>query len=116
MPFRLHNEGFPDRTKIQFTTSVTMPHLIYRACKATGMVSNTVYVQHAVAEALARDLNIPLDSLLAELPEPRGPAKHLYDPNEGTMDRYGSPYRNVQMDPSGGRVMIGPANTVEEVR
>lgn len=116
MPFRLHNEGFPDRTKIQFTTSITMPHLIYQACLATGCVSNTVYVQHAVAEALARDLNIPVEDLIADLPEPRGPAAHLYDPAENTMDRYGSHYRSVVVDPSGGHVRIGPANTIENVR
>jgi hypothetical protein len=116
MPFRLHNEGFPDRTKIQFTTSLAMPHLIYRACKETGVVSNTVYVQHAVAYALARDLNIPVEKILADLPIPRGPAAHLYDPADGTMDRYGSHYRSVVVDPTGGFTRIGPANTNEDVR
>jgi hypothetical protein len=112
MPFRLHNEGFPDRTKIQFTTNVEMPSLIFEACLVTGTISNTVYVQHAVCEALARDLNMPLDRLLASLPEPRGPAKHLYDPAEQTMNRY----RSVSTDKTGGRLMPGPANTVENVR
>jgi|RhiMethySRZTD1v2_1073278.scaffolds.fasta_scaffold06356_10 hypothetical protein len=110
MPFRLPSEGFPDRAKIQFTTSAAMPHLIYQACLVTRVVSNTVYCQHAIAEALARDLDIPLERILADLPAPRGPAKHLYDPAEGTMSRY-----PVNIDSSGGRVEIGPANTIEEV-
>lgn len=112
MPFRLGREGFPDRAKIQFTTSLEMPSLVYQACLATDTISNTVYVQRAVCEALARDLNIPLDRLLASLPDPRGPSKHLYDPAEGTMNRY----RPVSTDQTGGRMMPGPANTVENVR
>jgi hypothetical protein len=112
MPYRLDSEGFPNRAKIQFTTSAAMPSLIYRACLVTRCVSNTVYIQYAVAEALARDLNMPLDKVLADLPTPRGPSGHLYDPAEGTMNRY----RNVVDDPSGGRLMIGPANTDEDVR
>lgn len=112
MPFRLGKEGFPFRAKIQFTTAAWMPHRIFEACQATGVVSNTVYCQRAVCEALARDLNIPLDSLLADLPEPRGPAKALLDPAEGKMNRY----PDVARDQSGGRAMIGPANTIEDVR
>lgn len=112
MPFRIDPYQFPGRTKVQFTTSAQMPHLIYRACVATGTVSNTVYIQHAVAYALARDLMIPVEKILAELPEPRGPSKHLYDPADGTMNRY----RDVALDQSGGRSRIGPANTIEEVR
>jgi len=112
MPFRLAKEGFPDRAKIQFTTSVEMPNLIYQACLVTDTVSNTVYVQRAVCEALARDLNIDVNRLLASLPDPRGPSKHLYDPAEGTMNRY----RSVSTDQSGGRVMPGPGNTIENVR
>lgn len=75
MPFRL-NEF---RAKIQFVTSAQMPHLIYKACLATGVESNTVYVQRAVCEALARDLNIPLQDLLDSLPEPRSRAAMLMD-------------------------------------
>ena len=107
MPFRL-NEF---RAKIQFTTSAEMPSLIHRACLATGVVSGTVYCQHAIAAALARDLNVPVERILANLPQPRGPAKHLYDPDEHAMARYG-----VAVDFTGGRVMVGPANTCEEVR
>jgi len=105
VPFRL--DEF--RAKIAFTTSAEMPYLIYQACRATGTVSGTVYCQHAVAQALARDLGVPVADILANLPAPRGPAKHLYDPDE-------FPTRRVDQDPSGGRAMIGPANTVEEVR
>jgi hypothetical protein len=110
MPFRLTGEGFPNRAKIQFTTSAATPHLIYRACLVTRTVSNTVYCQHAIAEALSRDLGIPLEELLADLPTPRGPSAHLYDPAEGTMNRY-----SVRVNQSGGQQRIGPANTIEEV-
>lgn len=81
-----------------------------------GVVSNTVYCQHAIAEKLSRDLGIPLDDLLADLPEPRGPAKHLFDPADGAMSRYGTSTRDVRDYYTGGRVMIGPANTIEEVK
>lgn len=108
MPFRLDEY----RAKIQFTTAHWMPHRIYEACKRTGMVSNTVYCQYAICEALSRDLGIPLEDLINDLPAPRGPSAHLYDPAEGTMNRFES----VAKGNLGGRVMIGPANTIEEVR
>jgi hypothetical protein len=79
MPFRLDPEMYPNRTKIQFVTDNAMPHLIYQACLATNVVSNTRYIQEAVCTALARDLGLDLDDLLAALPEPRGNAKALYD-------------------------------------
>lgn len=101
MPFRIDKDQFPNRAKVQFTTSASMPHMIYRACIATGTVSNTVYIQRAVAAALARDLNIPLEQVMADLPPPRGPSGHLWDPEEHGMRRM--------------PVRIGPANTVEEV-
>jgi hypothetical protein len=112
VPFRLDPERFPFRAKIQFTTSASMPHRIYKACVATDTVSNTRYCQEALCEKLSRDLDIPLEDLLAELPAPRGPAGHLYDPDEGTMRRT----RPVHEDPSGGVVRTGPANTYEDVR
>lgn len=112
MTFRLDGKWEGTRAKIQFTTSISMPYRIYEACLATGIISNTVYCQHAICEALARDLNLPLDRLLAELPAPRGPAAHLYDPSEATMNRA----RDIRNDHTGGRLMIGPANTVENVR
>ncbi len=98
MPFRLSEA----RGKIQFVTAAWMPYRIYQACRATDTVSNTVYVQRAVCEALSRDLDIPLDDLLAGLPPPRGPAQCLFDPKSHPMARVPS--------------MIGPGNTVEEVR
>lgn len=79
------------RAKIQFTTSAQMPSLIHKACLATGVVSNTVYCQYALCEALARDLGVPLEDLLAQLPRPRGPAAHVYDPAQHTMSRFGTP-------------------------
>jgi hypothetical protein len=116
MPFRLRYDGYPDRTKIQFTTNVEMPNMVYRACLATGIVSNTVYVQHAVCEKLSRDLGVPVDDLLAMLPPPRGPAAHLYDPVDGhPMDRYRT--RTIDTGQlNGGVVRIGVSNGDEEVR
>lgn len=76
MPFRL--DEF--RAKIQFITSAEMPNLIYRACQETGTVSNTVYVQHAVADALARDLGIDREQIIAKLPPPKGRAATLTAP------------------------------------
>lgn len=89
-------------TKIQFSTSREMPNLIYRACQETGVVSNTAYCQRALAEALSRDLGIPLADILARIPVNRGPAAHLFDPMLGKQNRY--------------PVRIGPGNTVEDVR
>jgi hypothetical protein len=94
MPFRLDEH----RAKIQFVTSARMPSDIYKACVATGVPSNTAYVQRAVCEALARDLDIPLEELLAALPPHRGMATALFDGTRRAVCR------------------TGPANTVEEVR
>lgn len=105
MPFRL--DEF--RAKIQFTTSAEMPSLIYRACLATGTVSNTVYCQHALAEALARDLDVPIEDILANLPAPRGVTAHVFNPEDGKQSRYGKPAVAI-----GHR--IGPAGTIEDVR
>lgn len=82
MPFRL-NEF---RAKIQFTTSARMPSDIYKACLATGVESNTVYVQRAVCEALSRDLHIPLQDLLDALPPPRSRAAMLMGPHRRPIE------------------------------
>lgn len=116
MPFRIAPYEFPNRTKIQFTTSAAMPLMIYRACLETGIISNTVYCQHALVDALCRDLRVDRAVLLAELPPPRGPSGHLYDPTEQTMNRYRKAKPPVTVDPTGGVLRIGPANTHEEVR
>lgn len=96
MPFRLDPDLYPNRTKIQFTTYARMPSDIYRACVATNIVSNTVYIQHAVCAALARDLGIPLDELLDELPTPRTRANTRFHTSRESLP--------------------GPANTIEDVR
>lgn len=77
MPFRLNEH----RAKIQFITSAAMPNRIYKACLKTDTVSNTRYIQEAVCAALSRDLDIPLDDLLAELPEPRSNAARMIERN-----------------------------------
>ena len=117
MPFRVQPYEFPGRAKIQFTTSARMPSDIYHACLATGTVSNTVYIQHALIDALSRDLAIPRATLLGALPPPRGPAVHLYDPTDGhPMNRFAKKSRPITEDHTGGVHQIGPANTREEVR
>lgn len=75
MPFNL-NEF---RAKIQFITSASMPHNIYKACLKTGTVSNTRYIQEAVCERLSKDLDVPLETLLGELPAPKTLAGVLFD-------------------------------------
>lgn len=77
MPFRLD----PLRAKIQFITFARMPSLIFKACQETQTVSNTRYIQEAVCEKLSRDLDIPLDDLIAELPQPKGMAAVPFGPN-----------------------------------
>lgn len=89
-------------TKIQFATSREMPSLIYQACLKTGVVSNTAYCQKALAEALARDLGVPVEEIMAKIPRNRSNALHLFNPAENKLARY--PQR------------IGPGNTVEECR
>jgi hypothetical protein len=86
MPFRLDDH----RAKVQFVTSAEMPSLIYRAVCATDKVSNTQYVQHAVCEALSRDLGIPLEELIARLPPPRGKAAHPFGPDRQPVPRPGA--------------------------
>ena len=75
MPFRLNEH----RTTIKFVTFAQMPTLIYRACLATGTVSNTRYIQEAICEKLARDGIEPVESLKAKLPPCRSNAATLFD-------------------------------------
>lgn len=75
MPFRLD----ANRAKVAFVTSARMPSLIFKAATATEMPSNTVYIQHAIAEALSRDLGIPLEEILNELPPPKAQAAVLQE-------------------------------------
>lgn len=74
MPFRIDEH----RAKIQFITSREMPSLVYKAAVRTNKVSNTVYIQHAVCEALSRDLGIPVEDLIAALPPARGSAATIF--------------------------------------
>ena len=98
MPFRL--DEF--RAKVQFTTNAEMPSQVYRACVETGCPSNTVYYQLATCVALSRDLELDYDDLVAALPQPWGPSGHLFDP---TGDNHPM-----------ARKLVGPANTIEDVR
>jgi hypothetical protein len=89
MPYRLNEH----RAKVQFLASARIPSLLYRASVATGLPSNTVYVQRAVCEALARDLDLDLDELIAEQPPSRGRQGEFRDHR-----------------------LTGPGNTIESVR
>lgn len=96
MPFRLDEH----RAKIQFVVGNRFPSLIYKACLSTGTVSNTRYLQEALCRRLAEDTGTPYESLMAQMPEPRGKAAHLFgdDRRPAPKDR------------------IGPGATVEEVK
>lgn len=94
MPYRMDET----MAKIQFQTSAQMPHLIYKACLKTGLLSNTAYLQNAVCQALARDLDMDLGELLGNLPPRRKHTCDLFDGDRKVVGR------------------AGPANTVEEVK
>lgn len=89
MPFRLDEH----RAKIQFICSARLPSLIYKMSTLRGMTSNTEYIQRAVCEALARDMGVTVETLLAEQPPKRGRAGEFRD-----------------------HLRTGPGNTVEEVK
>lgn len=82
MPFRLNE----NRAKIQFIAPIDMPWHIRQAAERVGICSNTVYIQHAVCEALARDLGLDLQDLLDSLPEPRTNAKSLRGLEKGRSE------------------------------
>lgn len=67
MPFRM-NEF---RAHVHFITAARHPSLIRKAATKRGLPSNTVYIQHAVCAALSKDLGIPMEELLDELPANR---------------------------------------------
>jgi len=94
VPFRLDPKYGEFRAKIQFTTASWMPWQIYQACLATDILSQTAYCQIAVCEKLAKDLDLDLDELLANLPSRRTISNHLFNP---TTDRMPGP------DPQGER-------------
>ena len=106
MAFRLGPEYGEFRAKIQFTTAAWMPFKIYEACKATGVLSNTRYCQIAVCEKLAKDLDLDLDELLAQLPRARGTANHLFDPT-GRDTLVPGPNPAGERNASNTRVVIG---------
>lgn len=77
--------------QICFTTSTRMARDIHEACKTTGTQSQTVYIQRAVCDALARDLHLPLDTLLADLPEPKRRAATLFGGKRARITDPGQP-------------------------
>jgi hypothetical protein len=88
MPHRL--DEF--RAKIQFVAHAAMPSQIRKAAIATGKPSNTVYIQHALCRALARDLGLDYEDLIAALPPPRGPASSLF----GRSQRAGETPQDIE--------------------
>lgn len=88
MPFR----DMDHRSKIQFQAAPETPSQIYEACQVTGHTSITRYVQYAVCAALARDLGLDYETLIAHLPPTRNSSEGLRQHRR-----------------------IGPANTIEEV-
>jgi hypothetical protein len=88
MPFRTDE----NRTTIHFLTFAEMPSMIYEACKAKDVPSNTRYVQEAICRRLADDMGYDYDVLVDHLP-----------PGRRTVPTFNTQRR------------IGPANTHEEV-
>lgn len=117
MPFRLDPEKYGEfRAKIQFTTAAWMPYAIYQACLRVGILSNTRYCQIAVCEKLARDLEMDVDELLAQLPRARSAAAHLWDPTTALPGRRpAAPRVDIRLDHTGGVARYGMGNTIEEV-
>lgn len=89
MPYR----GGPGRSRIAVMVGAKCPSLIYKAAEKTGKVSGQAYLQKVIAEALARDLDLPVGPILDAMP-----------PNRGTGSRLRA-HRHV-----------GPTNTIEEVK
>lgn len=87
----------PGSASLMFRAQAEFPWLIYQACLASGTVSNTAYIRNAVAEALARDLGIPLEEITKNFPPLRTRSATLFVHGNGPV-RYGQ------------------GNTVEEVR
>lgn len=75
MPFRLNEH----RTTIKFITFARMPKMVYEACLSTSTPSNTRYIQEALCMRLAKDMGIPYESLLAELPPCRANSAALFN-------------------------------------
>lgn len=117
MPFRLDPDKYGEfRSKIQFTTAAWMPYKIYQACLRTGILSNTAYCQIAVCEKLAKDLDLDLDELLANLPKRRTTSNALFDPTVSLPGPAPARPRNDLVD----RIQVkvpryGMGNTDEEV-
>lgn len=80
-------KGDEYKGKIQFVTSAEMPYLIYRACVEKGFRSITAYCQHAVIDALVRDLGLDRDTLVSRLPVPRTSTMSLMDPSHPNSQR-----------------------------
>jgi hypothetical protein len=75
------------RTTVKFATMARMPSLIYQACLNTLTPSNTRYIQEALCMRLSKDLGIPYESLLAELPPTRTNSAALFDGNRKAVVR-----------------------------
>lgn len=83
MPYR----NLDEVSKIQFCAPMNYPYLINKAAKATDVPSQTRYIQLAVAKALARDLGIPEQEIIASLPPTRGVAAALFGGDRRAIKR-----------------------------
>lgn len=73
-PFRL-NEF---RAKIQFVTSAETPSLIAKAAAKRDLSSNTEWLQHTIAAALAKELDLDLQQRMERLPPNRATPTILF--------------------------------------
>lgn len=60
-----------DKTHVWISTFTGMPALVHRAVEETGSPSMAAYMREAICVALARDLDIPYEDLIAQLPPTR---------------------------------------------
>lgn len=66
MPYKL---GTTD-TQVQIQCSKNLPVMVYRARQVSGHASNASYIREAIIQAIARDLGVSAEELLAEQPKP----------------------------------------------
>ena len=114
MAFRLDEKYGEFRAKIQFTTAAWMPYKIYQACRATGVRSNTVYCQIALCEKLARDLDLDLEELLAQLPTPRTTNRFLFDPRGVDTKLPGDPPREGERNASHTQIAVNRHGNMDQ--
>lgn len=84
MPYRGLGEF---KAKLQFVTPANFPYLVNKAAEAKDVPSQTRYIQLALCTALARDLDLDEDDLIASLPPTRAHAAVLFGSDRKAISR-----------------------------